>query len=67
MSTLPRSWHPRDQRLVMALGFLGTLYHNRKDDADAERTFEEQLKVAEEVYGEGSPKICPMLQTLARF
>ena len=23
--------------------------------------------MAEEVYGEGSPKICPMLQTLARF
>jgi tetratricopeptide (TPR) repeat protein len=64
---LAESIHPCDQRLVMALGFLGTLYHNRKDDADAERTFEEQLKVAEEVYGEVSPKICPVLQTLVRF
>lgn len=52
---------------MRSLGILGTLYRHHNDDADAERIFELQLKAAEEVYGEGSPKICPVLETMARF
>jgi tetratricopeptide (TPR) repeat protein len=61
------SLKPHEDRLVMSLGFLGALYFNRKDYADAQATAEQQLKVAEEVYGVGSPRICPTLEILARM
>jgi tetratricopeptide (TPR) repeat protein len=58
---------PHEGRLIMSLGFLGSLYYNRKDLADAQDTFERQLKVAEEVYGPASPQLSPTLEMLSRL
>jgi len=57
---LAETVHPHDQRLVMSLGFLGSLYHSRKDDADAGRSFQQQLEAAQEVwrgFTEGRPRL----------
>jgi|GEM_PF-1414633 len=64
---LAESVHPHDSRLVVSLGFLGSLYYNRKDNSDAEATLQQQLKAGEEVYGPESTQLSPMLELLARF
>lgn len=57
---------PHDGRLVMSLGFLGALYMERKDYANAQAAFERQLKAAEEVNGTGSAQVATTLQALTR-
>ena len=51
----------------MALGYLGWLYHTRSEDVEAQRIFDQELKVAEEVYGQDSRQMVPVLETLAHF
>jgi tetratricopeptide (TPR) repeat protein len=58
---------PHEARLVMSLGYLGSMYFSRKDYPDAQATFERQLKVAEEVYGPASPQTIPVLESLTRL
>src|SRR5260370_35236149 len=53
---------PHETRLVMSLGYLGSMYFTRKDYPDAQAAFERQLKVAEEVYGPASPQTIPVLR-----
>jgi tetratricopeptide (TPR) repeat protein len=64
---LAEQMKPHDARLVMALGFLGGAYYNRKDLADTQATIAQQLKAAEEVYGPDSPQLSPVLEAMARM
>src|SRR5260370_4420702 len=58
---------PHEARLVMSLGYLGSMYFTRKDYPDAQAAFERQLNVAEEVYGPASPQTIPVLESLTRL
>ena len=54
-------------RLVLALGYLGSLYALRKDYPDAQTAYERSLKTAEEVYGLGAPQVGQVLEALTRL
>jgi tetratricopeptide (TPR) repeat protein len=58
---------PHEGRLVLALGYLGSLYTLRKDYPDAQAAYERSLKTAEEVYGPGTPQVGQVLQALTRL
>jgi len=58
---------PHEGRLVLALGYLGSLYALRKDYPDAQAAYERSLKTAEEVYGPGTPQVGQVLEALARL
>ena len=58
---------PHEGRLVLSLGYLGSVYANRKDYADAQASYERSLKFAEEVYGAGAPQVGLVLEALARL
>jgi tetratricopeptide (TPR) repeat protein len=58
---------PRDARLVLALGALGSLQYMRKDIASAHSTFAHQLNIATEMYGADSPQLTHTLDSLARI
>lgn len=57
---------PHEGRLVMSLGYLGTLYFNRRDLTDAQTSFARELQVAEELYGSNSPQLSAPLLWLGR-
>lgn len=57
---------PHESRLIMSLGYLGGLYFQRKDMADAQTTFARELQVAEELYGPNSPQLSLPLISLGR-
>ena len=58
---------PHEGRLVLALGYLGSLYALRKDYPDAQAAYERSLKSAEEVYGPGAPQVGQVLEALTRL
>jgi tetratricopeptide (TPR) repeat protein len=58
---------PHEGRLVLALGYLGSLYALRKDYPDAQAAYERSLKTAEEVYGRGTPQVGQVLEALTRL
>jgi len=58
---------PHEGRLVLALGYLGSLYALRKDYPDAQAAYERSLKTAEEVYGPGAPQVGQVLEALTRL
>jgi tetratricopeptide (TPR) repeat protein len=56
---------PHDARLIMSLGYLGNLYYMHKDLANAQATYEQQLKVDSEVFGPTSLQVSQTLAALA--
>jgi tetratricopeptide (TPR) repeat protein len=60
---LAREVQPHDERLVTALDHLGNNYMGR-DFAAADATFQEELKVTQELYGAQSPNVEGPLQSL---
>lgn len=59
--------HPHEGRLVLALGYLASLYAIRKDYPDSQATYERSLKTAEEVYGAGASQVGQVLEALTRL
>lgn len=60
---LAQELQPHDQRLVTALDYLGNSYMGRDWQA-AQAAFEQELKVAEELYGPQSPNLVGPMQSL---